>query len=165
MWIMLKDSVKDRDKRYMREAIREGKKALKSGDVPVGAVVVHEGHIIGRGHNQVELLKDPTAHAEMIAITSATGTLKEKWLREATLYVTVEPCSMCAGASVLARLKRIVYGVQDIKTGAHSSLFNLLNDPRLNHKIEVVPGILKEECAALMIDFFEQLRNTPDSQV
>jgi len=162
---MLKHSEKDTDKRYMREAIREGKKALKSGDVPVGAAVVHEGHIIGRGHNQVELLKDPTAHAEMIAITSATGTLNEKWLREATLYVTVEPCSMCAGASVLARLKRIVYGVQDIKTGAHSSLFNLLNDPRLNHKIEVVPGVLKEECAALMIDFFEQLRNTPDSQV
>jgi tRNA(adenine34) deaminase len=149
----------------MQEAIREGKNALRSGDVPVGAVVVHEGRIIGRGHNQVELLSDPTAHAEMIAITAATATLGEKWLRDATLYVTVEPCSMCAGACVLARLKRVVYGVQDIKTGAHSSLFNLLNDPRLNHSVEVIPGVLKEECAALMMDFFEKLRNSPDRQV
>jgi len=144
---------------FMREALREGRRALQSEDVPVGAVVVLNGRIIGRGHNQVELLGDPTAHAEMIAITSATATLGEKWLRDATLYVTVEPCSMCAGAAVLARLKTLVYGVQDIKTGAHSSLFNLLNDPRLNHQVEVVPGILKEECAALMMDFFEHLRN------
>jgi tRNA(adenine34) deaminase len=142
----------------MREAIKEARKALKSGDVPVGAVVVHNNRIVGRGHNQVELLNDPTAHAEMIAITSATATLEEKWLREATLYVTVEPCSMCAGACVLARLKQVVYGVQDIKTGAHSSLFNLLNDPRLNHKVDVIPGVEKAECAALMIDFFEGLR-------
>lgn len=144
--------------RFMREAIREGRKALQHNDVPVGALVVLDGKIIGRGHNQVELLKDPTAHAEMIAITAATATLGEKWLYKATLYVTVEPCSMCAGASVLARLKRVVYGVPDIKTGAHSSLFNLLNDPRLNHQIEVVPGVAKEECAALMMEFFETLR-------
>ena len=144
--------------RFMREAIKEGRKALKSEDVPVGAVVVQQDRIIGRGHNQIELLKDPTAHAEMIAITSAAATIGEKWLRDATLYVTVEPCSMCAGASILARLKRIVYGVQDIKTGAHSSLFNLLNDPRLNHQVEVIPGILREECSFLMMDFFENLR-------
>jgi len=144
--------------KFMREAIREGRKALGHEDVPVGAIIVHQGRIVGRGHNQVELLNDPTAHAEMIAITAASATLGEKWLREATLYVTVEPCSMCAGASVLARLKRVVYGVPDVKTGAHSSLFNLLNDPRLNHRIEVIPGVLKEECAALMMDFFEQLR-------
>ncbi len=146
------------DLHFMREAIREGRKALRSGDVPVGAVVVLNGKIIGRGHNQVELLKDPTAHAEMIAITSATATIENKWLRDAALYVTVEPCAMCAGAAVLARLKRVVYGVQDIKTGAHSSLFNLLNDPRLNHQIEVVPGIAREECAALMLQFFQNLR-------
>ena len=146
------------DLHFMREAIREGRKALANGDVPVGAVVVHEKRIIGRGHNQVELLGDPTAHAEMIAITSATATIESKWLNEAILFVTVEPCSMCAGASVLARLKRVVYGVQDIKTGAHSSLFNLLNDPRLNHRIEVSPGIARDECAALMMDFFENLR-------
>jgi len=143
---------------FMREAVKEGRKALISGDVPIGAVVVLNGEIIGRGHNQVELLNDPTAHAEMIAITAAANHIQEKWLHEATLYVTVEPCSMCAGACVLARLKRVVYGVTDIKTGAHSSLFNLLNDPRLNHKIEVIPGIFKQECAALMIDFFESLR-------
>jgi tRNA(adenine34) deaminase len=144
---------------FMKEAIKEAKKAFKSGDVPVGAVIVLNNRIIGRGHNQVELLNDPTAHAEMIAITSATATINEKWLREATLFVTVEPCSMCAGASVLARLKKLVYGVNDIKTGAHSSLFNLLNDPRLNHKIEVLPGILKSECAHLMVEFFESLRD------
>jgi len=146
------------DSHFMREAVKEARKAFDSSDIPVGAVIVVENRIIGRGHNQVELLKDPTAHAEMIAITSATATAEEKWLHEATLYVTVEPCSMCAGASVLARLKRLVYGVQDIKTGAHSSLFNLLNDPRLNHQIEVVPGVLKNECAHLMVEFFELLR-------
>jgi len=143
---------------FMKEAIKEAKRAFDSGDVPVGAVIVHGNRVIGRGYNQVELLNDPTAHAEMIAITSASATLNEKWLREATLYVTVEPCSMCAGAAVLARLKRLVYGVNDIKTGAHSSLFNLLNDPRMNHKIEVIPGIMKHECAHLMVEFFEILR-------
>ena len=143
---------------FMQLAIKEGRKALKNNDVPIGAVVVLDGQIIGRGYNQVELLKDPTAHAEMIAITAAASSTGEKWLREASLYVTVEPCSMCAGASVLARLKQVIYGTPDIKTGAHSSLFNLLNDPRLNHRIEVLPGVLKEECAALMVDFFESLR-------
>ncbi len=143
----------------MNEAIKEAKKAEKSSDVPVGAVVVMADNIIGRGHNQVELLNDPTAHAEMIAITSATATIHEKWLRKATLYVTVEPCSMCAGAAVLARLKQVIYGAPDVKTGAHSSLFNLLNDPRLNHRIEVISGVQKEACAALMFEFFESLRN------
>jgi tRNA(adenine34) deaminase len=144
----------------MLEALKEAKKALIHGDVPVGAVVALENKIIGRGHNQVELLNDPTAHAEMIAITSATATSREKWLRQATLYVTVEPCTMCSGAAVLARLKRLVYGVQEIKTGAHSSVLNLLNDPRLNHRIEVIPGIRKEECGALMYEFFESLRES-----
>ena len=143
---------------FMKEAVKEAKKAFESGDVPVGAVVVYENRVIGSGHNQVELLSDPTAHAEMIAITAATATINEKWLRQATLYVTVEPCAMCAGAAVLARLKKLVYGVNDIKTGAHSSLFNLLNDPRLNHKIKVVPGVMKSECAQLMVEFFESLR-------
>lgn len=142
----------------MQQAINEGRKALNNNDVPIGAVVVLNGRIIGRGFNQVELLKDPTAHAEMIAITAAANSIGEKWLREASLYVTVEPCSMCAGACVLARLKQVIYGTPDIKTGAHSSLFNLLNDPRLNHQTEVIPGVLKEACAALMVDFFESLR-------
>ena len=157
---MTKQNISDQksDTFFMAEAIKEGRKALHNKDVPVGAVVVLNDRVIGRGFNQVELLKDPTAHAEMIAITAATNSISEKWLNEATLYVTVEPCSMCAGASVLARLKRVVYGVADIKTGAHSSLFNLLSDPRLNHQIDVTPGIMKEECAALMMDFFESLR-------
>lgn len=150
--------MKEKHKHFMKEAIKEAGKTGESGDVPVGAVVVMHDRIIGRGHNQVELLNDPTAHAEMIAITSATATIGKKWLRDASLYVTVEPCSMCAGAAVLARLKRVIYGVPDVKTGAHSSLFNLLNDPRLNHRIEVIPGVEKEACAALMYDFFESLR-------
>jgi tRNA(adenine34) deaminase len=145
---------------WMKEALREAQKAYREGEVPVGAVIVHENKIIGRGYNQVELLRDPTAHAEMIAITAATNHIQQKWLHDATLYVTIEPCTMCAGAIILARLKRVVYGVQDIKTGAHSSLFNLLNEPRLNHQVEVVPGMLREECGALMFDFFESLRKS-----
>jgi tRNA(adenine34) deaminase len=146
------------DEKWMLEAVKEAKKALLYDDVPIGAVIVNNDKIIGRGYNQVEMLKDPTAHAEMIAITAAANHLQEKWLYHAKLYVTVEPCSMCAGAIILARMNKVVYGVQDIKAGAHSSLFNLLNDPRLNHKVEVVSGILKEECSALMIEFFEKLR-------
>ncbi|KAA3608488.1 MAG: nucleoside deaminase [Calditrichaeota bacterium] len=156
---------KNDDQVFMQEAIKEARKAFDSGDVPVGAVVVLDNRIIGRGHNQVELLSDPTAHAEMIAITAATATIQEKFLREAQLFVTVEPCSMCAGASVLARIKKLVYGVQDIKTGAHSSLFNLLNDPRLNHQIEVIPGVLKKECSQLMGEFFLQLREKKTKKI
>ena len=115
--------------KYMRQAIREARKAFDNDDVPVGAVVVLNDQIIGKGYNQIELLNDPTAHAEMIAITAAAATIRDKWLRDAVLYVTVEPCSMCAGAAVLARLQKVVYGVPEIKTGAHSSLFNLLNAP------------------------------------
>jgi len=144
---------------WMQEAIKEAKKALQENEVPVGAVVVHNSKVIGRGYNQVEKLSDPTAHAEMIAITSAANYLQEKWLRDCILYITVEPCSMCAGAIVLSRLKTVVYGVQDIKTGAHSSVINLLNEPRLNHQVKVIPGVLKDQCSALMIDFFEKLRS------
>ena len=143
---------------WMHEAIKEAKKAYREGEIPVGAIVVHENKIIGRGYNQVELLQDPTAHAEMIAITAAANHLQSKWLHDSTLYVTIEPCPMCAGAIVLSRMKRVVYGVPDVKTGAHSSLFNLLNDPRLNHQVEVVPGMQREACSILMIDFFKSLR-------
>ncbi len=145
---------------WMREALKEARKAFINNEVPVGAVVVQDNKIIGRGYNQIETLQDPTAHAEMIAITAATNHIQYKWLRDCKLYVTVEPCSMCAGAIVLARLKKVIYGVQDIKTGAHSSLFNLLNDPRLNHQVEVIPGVLRDQCSAIMIDFFEKLRIT-----
>ena len=143
---------------WMREALKEAKQALKKEEVPVGAIIISDEKIIGKGYNQIEMLQDPTAHAEMIAITAAASTLGKKWLTDATLYVTVEPCSMCAGAIVLARLKRVVYGVTDPKTGAHSSIINLLNDPRLNHRLEVIPGILKEECEALLLTFFEEMR-------
>ena len=144
----------------MQEALKEARWAMREEEVPVGAVVVFENKIIGRGHNQVEMLQDPTAHAEMIAITAATIALEKKWLNGASLYVTIEPCSMCAGAMVLARLKQVVYGVHDLKTGAHSSLFNLLNDPRLNHRIEVVPGIMQKECRRVMGEFFVKVRSS-----
>ena len=142
----------------MREALKEAKKALEKEEVPIGAVVVHENHIVGRGHNLVETLQDPTAHAEMIALTAATHAIGKKWLNEATMYVTIEPCIMCAGAMVLARLKRLVYGAAEMKTGAHSSIYNLLSDPRANHRIEVIPGVLKEECGHLIGIFFEEMR-------
>jgi tRNA(adenine34) deaminase len=144
--------------KWMREALKEAKQALREEEVPVGAVVVFENRIIGRGHNQVELLQDPTAHAEMIALTAATNALGKKWLNEATMYVTIEPCAMCAGAMILARLKKLVYGAPEMKTGAHSSIFNLLDDPRNNHRIEVVPGILNTECGHYMSLFFEEMR-------
>jgi len=142
----------------MKEALKEARLAFRKGEIPVGAVVVFESRVIGKGHNQVEMLQDPTAHAEMIAITAAANALENKWLLDATLYVTVEPCSMCAGAMVLARLKKVVYGIPDLKTGAHSSLFNLLHDPRLNHRIEVIPGVLNQDCQNLMMTFFNEVR-------
>lgn len=144
--------------KWMRQALKEAKRAYQNEEIPVGAVIVFENRIIGRGHNQVELLQDPTAHAEMIALTAATNSLSKKWLSEATMYVTVEPCAMCAGAMILARLKTLVYGAPEMKTGAHSSIFNLLDDPRINHRIEVIPSILDRECAHMMTLFFEELR-------
>jgi tRNA(adenine34) deaminase len=144
--------------KWMREALKEAKKALQDGEVPIGAVVVYENKVVGRGYNQVELLQDPTAHAEMIALTAATNTLGKKWLVDATMYVTIEPCAMCAGAMILSRLKRLVYGAPEIKTGAHSSIYNLLDDPRINHRIEVIPGILDNECGHMMSLFFEEMR-------
>ena len=138
------------DEKWMREALKEAKRAFEEEEVPVGAVIVYENRVIGRGHNQVELLQDPTAHAEMIALTAATNSLGKKWLNDATMYVTIEPCAMCAGAMILGRLKRLVYGAPEIKTGAHSSIFNLLDDPRINHRIEVVPSVLADECGHYM---------------
>lgn len=148
----------DIHEKWMREAIKEAKFAFQEEEVPVGAVVVFENRIIGRGHNQIERLQDPTAHAEMIALTAATNTLEKKWLTDATMYVTIEPCVMCAGAMILARLKRLVYGAQEIKTGAHSSIMNLLDDSRINHRIEVIPGVLRKECSHFMSLFFKEMR-------
>ncbi len=142
----------------MLEALKEARKALEEDEVPVGAVIVCDGRVISRGHNQIERLKDPTAHAEMLAITSATNCLGTKWLNEATLYVTIEPCSMCAGATVLARIKNLCFGAGDPKTGACGSVVNIANHKKLNHRIKVTKGILESECSYLLKEFFKQKR-------
>jgi tRNA(adenine34) deaminase len=138
--------------------LKEAEKAFEKDEVPVGCVIVHKGQIIARGHNQIELLKDPTAHAEMLALTSAAAFLNSKWLNDATIYVTIEPCSMCAGAMVLARIKNLVYGADDPKTGACGSVFDIVDNKKLNHRIKVTKGVLKSECAALLKEFFKKKR-------
>jgi len=146
----------------MRAALQEANLALKKKEVPVGAVVVYQDKIIGRGHNQTETLNDPTAHAEILAIGAAANYLNSWRLSEAVLYVTLEPCAMCAGAIVLARMKKLVFGAFDPKAGACGSLYNLVKDKRLNHQVEVVPEILKEDCSALLQTFFKELREVKD---
>ncbi|MCX5699788.1 MAG: tRNA adenosine(34) deaminase TadA [Candidatus Omnitrophica bacterium] len=143
---------------YMQEALKDARKASLEDEVPVGAVIVHQGKIIARGHNQIERLKDPTAHAEIIAITSAANYLGTKWLNEASLYVTIEPCSMCAGAMVLARIKNLYFGASDPKTGACGSVVNIANHKKLNHRIKVTGGILQEKCSSILKDFFKKKR-------
>jgi len=143
---------------YMSEALKEAQKAFEEDEVPIGAVIVHDSKIIARGHNQIERLKDPTAHAEIIAITSATNYLGTKWLNEASLYVTIEPCSMCAGAMVLARIKNLYFGANDPKTGACGSVIDIANHKKLNHRIKVSRGILEAECSSLLKDFFKKKR-------
>ena len=143
----------------MQEALKEAQKAFEEDEVPVGAVIVSGLKIIARAHNQVERLKDPTAHAEMIAITQAAATLGSKWLSGASLYVTIEPCSMCAGALVLSRIKNIYFGAIDHKTGACGSVTNIVNHKRLNHKIKVKKGLLKEACSSILTDFFKKKRS------
>ena len=151
--------MKDSHEQYMHEAIKEAQKAFEKDEVPVGCVIVHNGNIIGRGHNQVEMLKDPTAHAEMLALTSAAGSLNSKWLNEASVYVTIEPCSMCAGAMVLARVKNLFYGADDPKTGGCGSVFDIAHNKKLNHRIKVSKGVLKDECADLLKEFFKIKRS------
>lgn len=146
------------DEIFMREAIRQAQRAAEADEVPVGAVVVFENKIIARSYNQVEMLKDPTAHAEMIAITQATNYLSFKWLAECCLYVTIEPCSMCTGALVLARMRRVCFGASDPKTGACGSVMNIAKHPSLNHRLQVDGNILGEECASLLSGFFQKKR-------
>ncbi len=143
---------------YMYEALKEAQKAFSEDEVPIGAVIVYENKIIARGHNQIERLKDPTAHAEIIAITSATNYLGTKWLNEGSLYVTIEPCSMCAGAMVLARIKNLYFGALDPKTGACGSVVNIANHKKLNHRIKITKGILAEDCSSLLKEFFKRKR-------
>ena len=143
---------------YMSEAIKEARQAVGEDEVPVGCVIVYKGKIIARAHNQVEMLKDPTAHAEMLALTSATNYLNAKWLNEASLYVTIEPCSMCVGALVLARIRNLYFGAKDPKAGACGSVINIANHKKLNHRIKFKGGILKEECSSLLKEFFKNKR-------
>ena len=148
----------EQDEQYMRQAIEAAKIAEENGDVPIGAVVVYENQVIGRAYNQREQLKDPTAHAEIIALTQAAAFIESWRLHGCTMFVTLEPCAMCAGALVLGRLDRLVYGCEDPKAGACGSLYNIVQDERLNHRLEITSGVLADECAKLLQDFFRQKR-------
>jgi len=143
---------------YMMQALQEAKKALDKDEVPVGCVIVHDNRIIARAHNQIETLKDPTAHAEMIAITQATSALGSKWLQEVSVYVTIEPCLMCAGALVLARIGRLIFGAEDPKTGAFGSVYNIMKSRKLNHRFDIMPGILRQDCSFIISEFFKKKR-------
>jgi len=142
----------------MKMAIEQAGIAEENGDVPIGAVIVYKNQIIGKAYNQREQLKDPTAHAEIIALTQAAAFLESWRLNGCTMYVTLEPCPMCAGALVLARLDRLVYGCDDPKTGACKSLYNIVQDERLNHKLEVTSGVLEEQCREQLQGFFARRR-------
>jgi len=149
------------DKNFMREALRQAKKAYDADEVPIGAVVVRGGKIIGRAYNQVELLKDATAHAEMLALTQAEAAVGDWRLTDCDLYVTKEPCPMCAGALVHVRIRRIIFGCADLRAGAAGSIINLLQLPSLNHQCEITSGVLERECAAILQDFFRKRRTSP----
>jgi len=146
------------DSYFMGEALRQAHRAWAAEEVPVGAVVVHGGRIIARAHNQVETLKDATAHAEMLAITQAESVLGDWHLNECDLYVTKEPCSMCAGALVHVRMKRVIFGCPSEKDGAGGSLLQLLQHPRLNHRCEITSGVRQDECAQMLQAFFRERR-------
>ncbi len=149
------------DIQFMRLALRLAVQAAEAGEVPVGAVIVHGSRVIGRAWNQVELLKDPTAHAEIIAITQAASALGDWRLLDTTLYVTKEPCPMCAGAIVNARIPRVVWGMSDPLRGGAVSQFQILHSDSLNHRAECVAGVLEDECTSVMKDFFRMRRRNP----
>ena len=143
---------------YMEKALKEAQIAFEKNEVPVGVVIVHKGEIIARAHNQMKTLKDPTAHAEMIAITQAAAYIKNERLNACELYVTIEPCPMCAGAMVLARIKSLYYATKDPKSGACGSVINVLSNAKLNHRVNVKSGILKEQSRSLIQEFFKKKR-------
>lgn len=153
------------DETGMRAALREARESLLSDEVPVGCVVVHDGMIVGRGHNQVEALPDATAHAEILAIGAASNALGSWRLSDCTLYVTLEPCAMCAGAIVLARLGRLVYGATDPKAGACGSVLDVLGERRLNHRVPVTHGVLAGDCGELLREFFRRKRKAAEGLV
>lgn len=144
---------------WMGLAIREAEIAMRRQEVPIGAIIVQGGLVIAKGSNQTELLQDPTAHAEMIAITAAAAHLGSRRLEKCIIYVTLEPCPMCAGAIVLARIPELIFGAYDPKAGACSSLFTLTNDSRLNHRVHTTGGILQDKCGAMLQQFFAARRN------
>ena len=148
----------DSDQNFMRKDIDAATIAEENGDVPIGCVIVHDGKVIARAYNQREQLQDPTAHAEIVALTQASAALESWRLHGCTLYVTLEPCSMCAGALVLARIDRLVYACKDPKTGACGSLYNIVQDERLNHHVTVTSGVMEEQCSQLLRDFFLKKR-------
>lgn len=148
----------DDDTRYMTYALKEAEKAYDEGEVPVGAVVILDGEIIGKAHNLRETLQDPTAHAEVLAITQAANHMKSWRLEGASLYVTLEPCAMCSGAIILARLAKVVYGAKDPKAGCSGSLMDLLADTRFNHQPEVVSDFMAEPCGGILTAFFREIR-------
>jgi tRNA(adenine34) deaminase len=152
------------DEQGMRAALREARAAAAADEVPIGCVVVHEGLVIGRGRNQVEALQDATAHAEILAIGAASNALHSWRLNECTMYVTLEPCSMCAGAIILARLGRLVYGARDPKAGACGSVLDVIHERRLNHRVEITEGVLADECGSLLREFFVRKRREAESQ-
>ncbi len=148
------------DQHYMKLAIKEAEKAFDTGEVPVGAVLVHQNKVIGRAHNQTKLLKDPTAHAEMLALTQGCEALQAERLPQTTLYVTLEPCPMCVGAMIVARIERLVFGAREKKTGACGSVVHLMADGKWNHKFRIEEGLLEFESAALMQEFFKNKRQS-----
>jgi tRNA(adenine34) deaminase len=148
------------DEKFMSLALEEARRAADEGDVPIGAVVVYDGEIITSAHNLREGFQDPTAHAEILALREAARKLRVWRLTGATLYVTLEPCAMCAGALILARIDRLVYGADDPKAGACGSLFDIVREPRLNHRVEVLGGVMGQECGLALKEFFENRRSS-----
>lgn len=148
----------DADLEFMREALCEARMAAERGEVPIGAVVAHEGRIIARGHNRTLMENDPTAHAEIVALRAAAQAMGNYRLNGAAVYVTVEPCAMCAGALIQARVARLVYGCDEPKGGAVRTCFQVLDHPAVNHRVEVTAGVLGEECARVMQEFFQRQR-------
>lgn len=148
------------DEYFMKQALLQAEMAFEENEVPIGAVVVHENRIIGRAHNQREQLNDPTAHAEVLALTQASAALGTWRLTGATMYVTLEPCPMCAGALVNARVDRLVYGADDTKAGACGTLWNLVQSEKLNHRLQVIRGLMADECRDILQEFFRRKRDT-----
>ncbi|SMO34971.1 tRNA-adenosine deaminase [Gracilimonas mengyeensis] len=143
----------------MARALMLAEQAYEENEVPVGAVVVHRGQIVGKGYNQVERLNDPTAHAEMLAISAACETLGQKYLSDCTLYVTIEPCPMCSGAAVWSKLGTVVFGAADARAGGSGSVFNISANNKLNHQVEIIQGVMEAECEQLIKDFFRERRD------